>query len=394
MTAPETHVYRILFTDQTLSQYVGEILEQVHEVTIIPRFREPGSAEVVCEAFPWLLTLINTPGTRAVVSRDGVREVAGPVEVGAFEWDAVTDGEDGNGRITFFVADDLALVVGRVSYPNPALAATAQDVARYTVSAVNAEVAMRALVNLNAGPGALTAREVPGLVLGAVASVGTNITYSTRFQPLGDDLRAMAIAGGDLGYRTVQVNLTVEFLVFQPADATTSARFSRGLGNLRSISYEVTSPTVTAAIVGGENVGAARVIAERLNSAAITDGHPRVERFIDRRDITDTTELDNAGDDELDGGQPSIRLSVVAVDTDAIRYRTAYNLGDIASVEVFPDVEVALVVQAVEIHFIAGQGETISPIIGTANAVMSGPTAALQRAILRQQAIAATAGEI
>jgi hypothetical protein len=293
-----------------------------------------------------------------------------------------------------YVADDLALIAGRVTYPDPANAATGQTAARYTFTTVNGEDALRDLVDVNAGPSALAARQVAALALGADNGIGVAVSYSTRFEPLLDAARAIAIAAGNLGFRTVQDGLSVLFEVYDPRDLTDSARFSRGRGNLRRIRYQPSAPICTAAIVGGEDAGTARVIRERLNTALITDGWGRVESFVDRRDVTDVDELDAAGDDALSAGTMSIRLEIDALDTPAQHYRVNYGLGDVVSVEVYPGVTVPEIIRAIKIDFSATKGEVITPIIGTADAVTTGPTASLQRSILRQQQLDAAAGEL
>jgi hypothetical protein len=326
--------------------------------------------------------------------RDDVIEVAGPVEDYDYAYSADEDGEDGNGTVTFVFTDDMALAAGRITYPNPALAATAQDTDRYSITAVNAETAIRALVNTNAGPGALTARRVPGLVLGAAAGVGTNVTTSTRFEPLMDVCRSIATAGGGLGFRTKQVGLTVEFEVFAPRDLTTSMRVGRQLHNLATVRYNPSAPLTTVAIVGGQAAGAARVIRERPNTAALAAGHPRLETFVDRRDVDNTADLDTAGDGALVDGEASIRLSIEAIDTASQTYRTDYGPGDIVSTAVFDGVTVEQVIQQVEIDYTPDSGEEITLVIGTQDAIYGSAAAFLQAQILRRQQQAAAAGEI
>jgi hypothetical protein len=55
----------------------------------------------------------------------------------------------------------------------------------------------------------------------------------------------------------------------------------------------------------------------------------RVEKFADRRDTSDTTILDQAGDDGLDKDGPTTSLEVDAVDTPNMRFGRDFFLGDI-----------------------------------------------------------------
>jgi hypothetical protein len=387
--------YKILFTNSDLSSYLGNPLRMYSRIALTLRFNEVSSGEFTSRAYPWLMDVVNLVGTRVVVMRDGVIILAGPIEdQGPYLYNAETDGEDGDGTVTIRFADDLSIVAGRLAYPNPAQAATAQTSARYVISGVNGELAMRALVNLNAGPGALTARQIPSLILGSLASVGTNVSYSARFEPLCDSLRAVAIAAGGLGFRTQQVGNTIEFQVYEPDDLTESARFGRNIGNIRTLEYQVTSPIATVAIVGGQDAGADRHIRERSNAAAIGEGWPRRETFVDRRDIDNNGELDSAGDEELTNNAVSIRLVVGAIDTQTQRYPDDYNLGDVVSSRVLHNVMVPEIVRAVEIEMTPEGGETITPTIGTQEAALSNSTVTLQRKLQRTAAFAGTAGEI
>lgn len=386
--------YKILFTTSDLSAYIGNPLRIFSRIALTLRFNEVSSGEFTSRAYPWLMDVVNAIGTRVVVMRDGVIILAGPIEdQGPYLYDAAVDGEDGDGTVTVRFADDLSLIAGRLVYPNPAQDADAQTSARYTITGVNGEVAMRALVNLNAGPGALTDREIPALVLGPLASVGTNVNYSARFEPLCDSLRAVAVAAGGLGFRTQQVGSTIEFQVYEPEDLTSSARFGRNIGNLRTLEYQVTSPIATVAIVGGQDAGADRVIRERPNSTALAEGWPRREVWVDRRDIDNTPELDAAGDEELTNNAVAIRLVIGAIDTESQRYPGDYDLGDEVSNRVFDD-SVPEIIRAIDIEMTPDGGEVVTPTIGTQEAALSNSTVLLQRKLQRQAAFAGTAGEI
>lgn len=380
-----TRRHKILFTDSDLNVIGRPIVSEYTTIEAQLRFNEPGTCAVELPAHDYVLESAYGPGNRCLYIRNGIIEIAGPIEYpGPFSYRADRDGKAGDGRITVRFADDLALAAGRITYPNPVQASTAQTSARYTISGVNAEDAMRALVNLNAGPGALVARRVPHLILGADTGVGTSVTYSTRFEPLCDALRAVASAGGGLGFRTTQDGTDIVFEVYEPEDLTTSARFSRSLGNIREIEWEPQAPSCTVAIVGGQDAGADRVIRERINTGLITAGWPRLERFIANSGASNATELDTAGDDALAEGAGSSRLRIVAIDTPSQQYRADYNIGDQVSAEVFPGTLVSDILSGVNISVSAEGRETISPIIGTGEEITASPTEALRRQILRR----------
>ncbi|MEV0608134.1 siphovirus ReqiPepy6 Gp37-like family protein [Polymorphospora rubra] len=357
----------ILITDRNLRP-VGDILDGWTGLDIIGRDREPDSGTFSIPARPDIVAQIQ-PGNRVVVERDGEILTAGPIEApGPYQWSA--SGEHaGDGTQTITWADDSAPIAGRVTYPDPAAAATAQTtVSHWTRSATSAEVVMRDLVRLNAGADALAARRIPRLALGALAGVGTSIDFSTRWEPLGDALRRAALAGGGLGFRTRQVGDEILFEVYEPRDLTSTVWFSRGLGNLQAITYESTAPTVTAAIVGGQGELTARTIRERVDSTAAATWW-RIERFLDQTQEEDIAALDQAGDEALAEGAETARLAMVTVDTPDQRYGRDYGLSDKVPVEIHDDLVVVEVVRGYHLQQAhANAPELVTALIGSQEA--------------------------
>lgn len=364
----------ILITDRDLN-VVGDPVSGWSELDVTLRFNEPASGSFTAPASDGLLAQV--AGTeadglrRVVIIRDGVIFCAGPVERPGVEQWSVNGQGSGPGSMTVSFTDDVARIASRITYPDPLAAATAQtSTARWT-STSNAEDIMRSLVNLNAGPGALTARRITKLVLGADMSVGTTIKFGTRFEPLCDALRTAAIAGGGLGFRTQQVGSDIQFQVYAPTDRTGSVRFSKGVGNLRSYTYDPAIPSATVAVVGGKDVGTSRVVVERSSSAAVTR-YERMETFVDQRQSDDTTssttELDQAGDEALIREAATARLQSVTVDTADQRFGTHYQLGDRVSVELGSGVEVADVVRSVHLQVTPEAGEVVTALVGSQDA--------------------------
>jgi hypothetical protein len=377
--APVEAEYVIWITDHNLN-VISQQVDDWASISLTLRYNDVSSGEFTAPAAPDLVAAVRTPMSRAVVERNGVILLAGPIEyAGALDWSAEQHGDDGYGDLTVRFADDLALLAGRLSYPNPALAATAQDVAKWTTTG-SPETLMRTLVNLNGGPGALAARRIPKLILGSSAGITGSITWTTRFQPVTDDLRGMSnAAGGRVGFRTQQVGTNIEFQVYQPRDLTSGIWFSRSMGNLLSIKHEPEAPTATVGIGGGKDAGVNRVIVER--------GTPgdwwRLETFVDAAGADNLTELQAAVDEELAGTGEVQRLAVVAADVEGQRFGD-YMLGDIAAVEAYQGLpDVPDIISAVEIDVDADALETIRPTIGVNSAQMLNPSAAVQRDILR-----------
>lgn len=363
---------KILVTDGNLVP-LGDPIEQWTSLSLKLQFNAVGSGTVVLPALPDVLSRVIANRARLLVIRDGAYFMGGPIEApGPFDRVTGSDAEQ-PGQLTIGFADDLAWIANETTYPDPTHASTAQTAAYYTATSTNAETLMRDLVNLNAGPGALAPRQVPALALGSVAGVGTPVNYSTRFEPLCDALRAVALAGGGLGFRTIQSAGQILFEVYQPADLSNRVRFSWGLGNLLEVHYTPQAPTATVAIVGGDGTGSSRTIRERVNSAAVTRWG-RIEVFVNQGATSDTTQMDQAGDQALADGGEQAQLSVVAVDADGQRYGTDYQLGDIVAVEVYPGLQISEVVRAVTLTATPDSGEVVSPLIGSDSTITDLPT--------------------
>lgn len=368
------------------------------EINLKPRHLVVGYGDFTCAATPAVLEAVNTPENRVVVLREEAGagasvEMCGPIESQPHGYQADRDGDDGPGRVTVRFASDDARLADRLVYPNPAAAATAQTtVTRYAITAVNPEDAMRALFNLNAGPGALTPRRFPGFILGADLGLLPAVTVSTSFTRdtiLTDALREVSrlSAGGNggigLGYRLVQVGATIEFQVFKPRDLSGVVVFGREFGNVDQLDYEPTAPVDTVAIVGDATAGVGRVIRERINTAALADGWFRRERWVDASGAANATELDQSGDKALDEGGATYKVSVVARETPDQRWRYDFGPGDQASVEVAPGVFVTALVQGADIQVTGDQGEVVKPIIATSAESLMPATAREIRKIWR-----------
>lgn len=361
----------VIFTDGDLKP-IGQPIVKWKRLQSTISFRARASTTLTLPALGKFIEMAQ-PGNRLVVIRDRKIFVGGPIEYPAIfsrSSDPTSDSAT-PGLLTVASTDDSVCLDRRLCYPDPTKAATAQTTDWYTRTAQNAEAAMRELVNDNAGPGALTARQVPHLALGSLATVGTNVNVRTRFDVLSAQLDAIALAGGDLGYNVVQDGTDLKFVVYQPVDLSAAVRFSWSLRNLREVSYQFAGPTATVAIVGGDGTGSSRTIVERSNAAAITAGWGRIEAWVNDSSA-DTTDLNQSGDDALTSAAEQAYVTSQVIDVPSRRYGVHYNLGDTVSIEPYPGVTVTDVIRAVTLTSDA-TGEVVMPQIGTQTAT-SDPT--------------------
>jgi len=362
----------LLVTDKNLN-VVGDPIDDWTSLKVTRNDNAPHSGELTVTARPEVMAQLQ-PGNRLVVLRDGAIWTAGPMEVPQ-DWQEGLSGSDGGsdapppGEVTVNFTNDLAVIAGRLTYPNPAQPAASQTVESYVRTNVGAETILRDLVNLNAGPGALVPRRIPQLVLGAVAGVGTNTSLTTRFEPLGDVLRSVALAGGDLAFGTFQVDDTIEFRVWQRRDLTATARFSFDLNNLRHVHYKLSAPTVTSAIVGGSGEGTTRTVVE-VTDAAAEAAWWRVEKWVDQGGVENDTngELTKAGQEALASGAAPVELSTLTVDTDDLQAGRDFAVGDLVTIALPTGVEVAEYVRSDTLTATPDGGESVVSVIGTPDA--------------------------
>jgi hypothetical protein len=360
----------LLVTDQDLI-VVGDPLDGWTNLDVTVRFNEPASGTVELPAWPEVMAQLQ-PGHRIVVVRDGAVWCAGPMEVPQdYTWSV--DGEPGPGRVTLSFSDDLAVLAGVVTWPLPGSVWSAQPAtASREIASTGAETIIRTLVDENCGPGALTSRRIPHLALAGPAGVGTDTSVTTRFEPLLECCRRVAVDGGGLGFRTRHDGGQILFEVYEPADLTATARFSAGLGNLCSVQYKLSAPTATHALVAGsepaEDSTDPRVFVEVADTAAAAAWW-RVEKHIDGSVETDATgELTAAGREELAVGAAPVELATVTVDTDDLRAGVHYGLGDRVTVELPTGVEVTDVVRSIHLQATPESGEYVTTLVGSPEA--------------------------
>jgi hypothetical protein len=201
---------------------------------------------------------------------------------------------------TFSGKTDMVVLQDRVVYPNPALPAGQQNVGYRTGKGL-AEDLIAALINENAGPGALVDRRTPGLRTVVSQGRGVLTSVNARFKVLLEEVQSLATVG-NLVVDVVQDGTNLAVSVRAPVDLSREIRFQPEAG-LTAYNMSLTAPTVTAVLVAGQGEGAARTIRE--HRGAPSWGGRRIEVFQDRRDTDDTDELAKAGAETLAEGAAS-----------------------------------------------------------------------------------------
>ncbi|MFD5294790.1 siphovirus ReqiPepy6 Gp37-like family protein [Streptomyces mutabilis] len=364
---------QLLVTDRTLN-FLGDPITGWTKLTCDLNFNAPASGSVELPARPEYMELLQ-PGNRMVVVRDEEIWCAGPMEEPQdYAWDLASN--SGVGTVTVRFSDDLARIAGYVTYPEPTKSFATQtrtsDLVR-KLTATNAEQIIRTLVSENCGPTALAARRIERLVLDTVAGVGTNQTLSTRFEPLLDACRTAAVTDG-LGFRTRQVGDQILFGVYAPRDLRNVARFSDGLGNLRSVAFTLGAPTATSELVMGGHDPAddppeGDPPYQRTYVEVTSNQHVdwwRVEKFLEKSGVDDDSEgeLTQAGRLAFGNDNPTASLSTVTVDTEDLKAGRDFGLGDRVAVVLPTGLQVSDVVQSIGLAAEPDSGELVTTVVG------------------------------
>ena len=336
---------------------VGDI-GRANALKLIPRFLDIGSYELtIPKADPkteklvpggWLEFLSNDQGIVAGQIR-GIKEVNDENNIG--------------GTLTIYGPSAEQVIADRLAYQVPTSIATIQNADDYDNRSGAAETVVKGYVNLNAGPGALAARQVAGLTIETDLGRGATVKGSARMMNLAELISPLCLSGG-IGWRVRFNGDNLEFQVYVPSDKSGFAKFGTNLGNL--VSYERTQEAAKSnvAIVGGQGDGIARVFREIIDSAAVAAWSNRTESFVDRRDSTDTVELDQAGTEEVVTNGPIQGLAIKTADTPNLLFYRDYFLGDRVSI---PEVGITDILREIEINWTADQGPSAETTIGTAS---------------------------
>ncbi|MGK5677527.1 Gp37-like protein [Actinoplanes sp. URMC 104] len=392
--------FTILVTDPNLN-VLGDPLHEWSSLQATIKWKEPGSGQVVIPAYRYVLEQL-VPGCRIVIIRRVLGQskvlIGGPMEQMLRE--RGDDGENGGvGKVTVTFADDLSSLATRLTYPNPALLPQDQTTDYWTYSG-NPEQGMLTLVNTQCGPGARSERRIPKLTVApfsGISGTGTvalgptsDVNPRERLEHVTDVLRKICTLGvgagqhpDSLGFRVRQTQTNgQDVLLFEPVRSRNLAgdvHFSLAMGNLKYFAYELSAPTLTTAIVGGQGDGADRFVVEMNNTDPKATVWGRMEGYVPQPGTATNLERIDAARQAWAEGGPTVRLASNAADTVDQRYGAHYDVGDIVSLDLGQGETVSAPVQTVSLQAWPTAGEVVGTTIGDQSAVYETPWNKAQR---------------
>jgi hypothetical protein len=344
------------------------------QLSMVERYNTPDTA--VLQGATTDLAPLLAPGMGACLYDGTTQRMSG----------VVTDIErhgDGTAQVT--LTGDLIRIWDRIAYPNPAQAFGSQTT-DYDVRTGARETLLLAYVNANAGPGALTARQVNRLRLPASTGRGGTVTIRARFDKLGE-MAADLAEGAALRVRIVHTPSMattagwLDVLVDDAPDLTLWARYgtpsSGGPGLLApDWAYTLAVPTVTRAEVAAGGLGAARILREEGATDAEALWGRRIETLVDQRQTTDATEIAQAGTDAITEGAGQTSVTVKVLDSRGVQIgsdvpvgaRVAATLDGVVVKERIREVTTTVAVQS-------GQATVVTePVFGTSDSAAKSAT--------------------
>ncbi|MFF2852694.1 siphovirus ReqiPepy6 Gp37-like family protein [Streptomyces sp. NPDC058001] len=354
---------RVYVRNSTL-QRIGQV-DDYTSLNVIPRHNAIGAFTLEIAADSDKASLLVEGNGLIIRTATGDHVMSGPIRT--VDWTR-SSSDGGGGKLTIGGTDDTEVLARYACWPSPGSAIGSQSASVYKISAAAAETAMRTLVNVNAGPGALASRKHALLTLAADGLHGGPLVREVnQFDNLLTVLQDIANAAG-LGFRVVQVGAALQFQVYAPTDRSGTARFSFGLGNLTDASYTTTPPTCTRAIVVAGGGSSPRVCKTYDRPDPLFPGLV-LEQFVDQTSVDTASvdlaaQMDQAGAEALTNGAGQGSLSISPIDIPNLRYGRDYSVGDTVSAQLRGGAWYTDVVREVTLASSADNGTTVKATVG------------------------------
>lgn len=188
-----------------------------------------------------------------------------------------------------------------------------------------AETVMRKIVNEQIGPGAPDDYRITNLTLKPSQARGKTVSVSERFTNILEVLQDQAQNAGLL-FGVRKNGRVIEFGVSEPRDLIRAVRLTRHNGAVGKYRSERSAPEATEAIVGGAGSGATRKM-WRV-PYPVGDWGRRVTKFVDRQSTSDSNELQQAAENELEDKGEKASVTFDANEIQRLKYGRDFVVGD------------------------------------------------------------------
>lgn len=338
-----------------------EIIDELKEwlsFTFIPRFNDLGTWSLRISARS--LAAKHFDEYSGIVVRVYIDDIIETIFSGSIstEWEETSEYIQMAGNCD----NELLLSTAR---PNPA-----QNVGPYTqdyyTETTTASTAMINLVSRNIGPLAPSDWKIPYLTMGPNPGIGSFVTVRARFDTLLILLKELASTplSTGLGFKIVQsdsVQQALVFKIYQPNDKHLDTKFSTELQTASDYTRRFTRPSANYFhVAGGDNFGLSRTVVEGGDTEDITAQGRRIPAFVDKRGVTNLSELTQELAEQIATAVSRNSVQVVAATVPSLRYKINYDLGDYVTA-IVRGVEYARLIQDVEFRMDSQNGVLIIP---------------------------------
>jgi hypothetical protein len=343
----------------------GEI-DKYKSCKLVPVYNDVGSWSLTVPYDSDAADMLSQPGWGIIARRNGISILSGPAT--RQRGSGNTDGEE----LQLDGVTDEIWLKRRLAHPSPADSVPPYDSQASDDKTGLTSTVLIHYVNSNLGITAIAPRKVPGVSTAPDPLIGISASASGRWNKVLPLLQEVATPGR-IGFRMVSTGGGLEFQTYQGQDLSGKIKFSIGLGNLSSWSYEYSAPEANYVYVGGTGTGASRLIKEYPDSESVAVWTRIEGDFVDRGDTSDVTQLQQAGTEALTQGQEQVGLSIAPLETPTQMYGVHYGLGDKVTVQLKTAArtpygttgQIQDILRSVEINLTPDGPQTVTPSIGT-----------------------------
>ena len=185
------------------------------------------------------------------------------------------------------------------------------------------ETVLKKLVSEQIGPSAPDDYRIEHLIIAGDEKRGKSISVSERFTNM---LEVMQEQIGDMLFSVQQAGRNLEFIISEPRDFRRKVRLTRHNAAVGRYTVERSAPTATEVIVGGVGTGSTRKLWREVGEEG--DWGRRITTFVDRQSTSDSNELKQAAENELEDKGEKASVTFEANETKRLKYGRDFLIGD------------------------------------------------------------------
>lgn len=213
------------------------------------------------------------------------------------------------------------------------------------------ETGLKQMISEQMGPDAATKRQIAFLLIKTDLGRGPDMEMSERYSNLLDAatrLLTSTACGLFASLNTSTSKLELDF--YTGTDRSNTVIFSSSLDTLESAKYTKSEVALrNVAIVGGQGEGVARAI-RTVYEDTEPEGFDRMEMFVDARDLSTNSSLDNRGIQKLQENRFTRYIDFDSLTYSRYVYGTNFFCGDMVTVRDFGIDQSSKIISVTEMH--------------------------------------------